>query len=528
MRSASLYSRLLIFFGISIISILCFSYLRLSTALFPLEFARSTPSIRNGLFHLTGSQQHPIELLVKKAKAKHANMLKRQSKTLEEAVTEYKRRYRRNPPPGFDKWYKAAVDANVLVIDEYDTVMAALDPFWGLSGKEIRARVQEAISPRVGRTPIIGIQLRDQNVSLRYNDNMYAPFHARILKDWIEHYMDYLPDMEIAFNSHDEPEVVVPHDELARSLGGCPAPETYEASEPKEQVEVQGPDLVYFDSFRRHRTWSRVIASCPLGSASRSRRASQPYKDTDCSDGPLFIQDIDRAKDVCEEIDAASMYGLFTSPDGFVLTNSLVPIFSRSKASSFQDLLLPAMDYDTWLTEGFYQKYNPDEDMPWENKKSHLYWAGSSFDGYYQDSNWQTMQRVRFIKDMNNASLPVSLLRREEGSGRWKAHNDTMGSLSQYVDVKFTVQEMCDKTICKEMKNSKNGLVWKEKEPPREAYANKFVMDVDGHAFTEHFRRLLSSKSLVFKMTMMQVSIPVHPSVSVALPNRISPIGMAY
>ena len=30
-------------------------------------------------------------------------------------------------------------------------------------------------------------------------------------------------------------------------------------------------------------------------------------------------------------------------------------------------------------------------------------------------------------------------------------------------------------------------------------------MDVDGHTFTERFRRLLSSNSLVFKMTMFQV-----------------------
>jgi hypothetical protein len=31
--------------------------------------------------------------------------LARQSRTLEEAVREYKRRHGRNPPKGFDKWY---------------------------------------------------------------------------------------------------------------------------------------------------------------------------------------------------------------------------------------------------------------------------------------------------------------------------------------------------------------------------------------------------------------------------------------
>ena len=523
MKSVSLSSKLFIFFGI--ISILSFSYVSYSTTRFPRGTAGSASSKYDALLRLTGRKNHPIELLVKKAKTKHVNMLKRQSKTLEEAITEYKRRYSREPPPGFDNWYKAAVDANVPVIDEYDTVMAAFEPFWGISGKEIRARVEEAISPRVGKTPIIGVHLRDQNVSLRYNDNMFAPWHARILKDWIEYYMDYLPDMDIAFNSHDEPEVVVPHDELARSLEACPAPEEYQVDKSNEQIEIHEPDLVYFDYLRRHRTWNRVIESCPLDSASRSRKASEPDGSADYSDGPLFIQNITRAKDVCEETDAASMHGLFTSPDGFVLTNSLVPVFSRSKASSFQDLLLPAVDYDTRLTEGFYKEYNLDEDMPWEKKKSRLYWAGSSFDGYYQDSNWKNMQRVRFVKEMNNASRLVSLMRQDEKSGHWEAHNDTMGSLSKYVDVKFTVQEMCDDLICKEMKDPKNGLVWKEKEPPTKAYANRFVMDVEGHAFTERFRRFLSSKSLVFKMTMLQVNIlPSSSSISVssilALPNK--------
>lgn len=238
---------------------------------------------------------------------------------------------------------------------------------------------------------------------------MYAPWHSRVLKDWIEHYVDYLPDLDISFNSHDEPEVVVPYDELERGLEGCPAPQKVEADKPKEPTTMHDPGLIYFDSLRRHRTWNRVIESCPLNSSSGSRKASEPDQSADHSDGPLVIQNITCAKDICEEIDAASMHGMFTSPDGFVLINSLVPVFSRSKASSFQDLLLPAVDYDSQLTEGFYKEYNPDEDMPWEKKKSHLYWTETSFDGYYQDSNWKNMQRVRFPKNMNNASLPVSL-----------------------------------------------------------------------------------------------------------------------
>ncbi len=515
MTSTSLRLKLFVLFSLSVV--LHLYYVRHSATLFQLGTKRSTLSRHNGLLSLTNNRQHPIELLVERAKAKHANMLKRQSKTLDEAVTEYKRRYSREPPPGFDQWYKAAVDANVAIIDEYDTVMAAFEPFWSLTGKETRARVQEAIYPRVGKTPVIGIHLKDQNVSLTYNGNMYAPWHTLIFKDWIEHYIDHLPNMDIAFNSHDEPEVMIPRDELERSMEGCPNPQKYEVDESEEPAVIHDPQLVYFDSLRRQRTWHRVIESCPLDSASRSRKSSKPDRSADYSDGPLFIQNMTRARDICEETDAASLHGFFTSPDGFVLTNSLVPIFSRSKVSSFQDLLIPAVDYDSQLSEGMYKEYNPDEDMPWEEKKNHLYWAGTNFDGYAQDSNWKNMQRVRLVKDLNNASLPVSLMRRDETSGLWKAHNDTMGSLSKYTDVKFTAQDMCDEAICKEMKDQENGVVWKEKEPFTEPYANRFLMDVDGHAFTERFRRLLSSTSVVFKLTMFQVNIPHYPSASPSL-----------
>lgn len=63
------------------------------------------------------------------------------------------------------------------------------------------------------------------------------------------------------------------------------------------------------------------------------------------------------------------------------------------------------------------------------------------------------------------------------------------------------------------MRDPEDGVVWKGKEPPTEPYANRFLMDVDGHTFTERFRRLLSSRNLVFKMIIFQV-IPPLPTVT--------------
>ena len=45
-------------------------------------------------------------------------LIARQSKTLEEAVENYRLRYGRNPPKGFDKWFNWAKENDVKIIDD--------------------------------------------------------------------------------------------------------------------------------------------------------------------------------------------------------------------------------------------------------------------------------------------------------------------------------------------------------------------------------------------------------------------------
>ena len=83
---------------------------------------------------------HPIPKLMIEAQAKFRKMIKGQSKTLADAVKEYKRRYGRNPPKGFDEWFEFAKENGAKIIDEYDQVVRDLEPFWGMSGEELRRR----------------------------------------------------------------------------------------------------------------------------------------------------------------------------------------------------------------------------------------------------------------------------------------------------------------------------------------------------------------------------------------------------
>jgi hypothetical protein len=58
----------------------------------------------DGLLEVNPQGRHPIYDLVDKAKKKWNAKVTRQSKTLRDAVREYKRRYQRDPPLGFDRW----------------------------------------------------------------------------------------------------------------------------------------------------------------------------------------------------------------------------------------------------------------------------------------------------------------------------------------------------------------------------------------------------------------------------------------
>lgn len=59
---------------------------------------------KNGLLTVNPAGAHPIYELVRHAETQWAAKQRRASKTLEEAVEEYKKRYNRLPPKGFDHW----------------------------------------------------------------------------------------------------------------------------------------------------------------------------------------------------------------------------------------------------------------------------------------------------------------------------------------------------------------------------------------------------------------------------------------
>ena len=87
--------------------------------------------------------EHPIPKLMADAEENFNNMLSRQSKTLEDAVVEYRRRYGREPPRGFGHWWQFAQEHDVKLVDEFDAIHEDLAPFWNMSAAEFRDRAFE-------------------------------------------------------------------------------------------------------------------------------------------------------------------------------------------------------------------------------------------------------------------------------------------------------------------------------------------------------------------------------------------------
>ena len=59
----------------------------------------------DGLLDMNPKGKHPIFELIERSETQWKRKLERQSKTLKQAVDEYKRRYNRLPPKGFEIWY---------------------------------------------------------------------------------------------------------------------------------------------------------------------------------------------------------------------------------------------------------------------------------------------------------------------------------------------------------------------------------------------------------------------------------------
>jgi hypothetical protein len=425
---------------------------------------------------------------------------------LKEAVAEYKRRYKIPPPPNFDKWYEFAKAKGVQLIDEYDTIHHSLIPFWALEPAVIRGRAKEALG---FKNALIGVLIRDGAVlNTAGGDEWQVDATKGMLKDFIE----YLPDMDLAFNWHDEPRVILSHDDLTRLVQKATdeaLPDAFANPSPKNSFSPRPKDLedgkrfpevftTRFNVFAHQATWTHSRISCPPSSPARSLSETPPDNTTAYTFSPLsFINNKTAFSDICLSPSLRQTFGFFDRPNAFDIVHDLFPIFSQSKISSYQDILYPSPWY--WADK---VPYKESKDYTWENKEDKMYWRGSTTGGFSRDGGWRRQHRQRIVQKIN--ALDTTQIYQNETVGQeleWHVKNVSKVDYKPLFDVYFSSVGQCDQGDCDAQKEFFRIVPGAAQH---HAWAYKYLLDIDGNAFSGRFYAFLKSRSLIFKMAIFR------------------------
>lgn len=462
---------------------------------------------------LPSEEKHPIEQLVKGAESDFQHTLSRQSQTLGDAVAEYRRRYGIPPPPNFDRWFEFAKRKGVQLIDDgYDSIYHSLLPFWALEPATIRARVQEALGH--GENALIGLLIRDGQAT-----------HIEGGQDWqreatlgmMKSFLAYLPDMDIAFNIHDEPRVVVPSDELSRLVERAKTvrmPVALANEQPRNQFSKRPKDMnngkrveevktTRFNQFAHQGTWTHSRLSCPPDSPARSIDDDPSDNLTAYAAGELgFVYNATGFSDICNSPSMSSKFGFFDRPNAFNLVQELFPIFSQSKISSYQDILYPSPWY--WYGK---VPYDGERDPAWEDKLDSLYWRGSTTGGFSRNGGWRRQHRQHVVSRLNEPGKALIMAAREQQnsdgttSTTWAPKTASRKDYAELMDVHFSHIGQCDPGDCDAQREY---FKLAPAADQQDAWAHRHLLDMDGNAFSGRFYAFLQSKSIVYKMAVFR------------------------
>ncbi|KAK6527516.1 F-actin-capping protein subunit beta [Orbilia ellipsospora] len=321
-----------------------------------------------------------IEQLFLKSYNDYRSYLKRQSKTYSQAVSNYKKRYKRNPPAGFEKWYNHAKWRGCLVIDDYDVIEESIAPFRSLTPAAIKLRIKE-LRKHDKKHRIGEILIRGGTVA-----NITEGLWQMI--GW-DGFVGNLPDMDILFNAWDEP-FVLPLDNG-----------TYQP--------------VQFSNAAKKPLWPKVEEQC-----------MSEGKDMGTVDTNGYLENMAQVKgalDLCDHPEYENTHGFFNAPSSLTVTRQLVPIFSIQTVSIFKDLLLPT-------SATFHPNFLDNDDVrPFPGKIRKMYWRGSPTGGDLTEKNVLNGHRVRLalLSQEYNDLVDAKLTTYFGNKKALKILNDTFG-----------------------------------------------------------------------------------------------------
>jgi hypothetical protein len=428
------------------------------------RIAQLPPSVAPGWNGRTGAKGHPIQQLFDGALQHHTKLL-HQSKNYEDAVRNYRSRYESEPPPGFQDWLSFAQQHQSQIMDDFDLIREQIKPF---KGRLANSQDLKNVSLTT---------LKEKKLLRLCFSNGRADLSEghMTLQSMVESFAQYMPEMCVLINNLDEPRIILPHDtiELLEKTPSSPGL----------------PSLNFLDMSHQN-VWQETVLSCAPNSPARLFGAKET---STSSSSPLsFVKDFAASSDLCNFAEMANV-GLSVSPTTFSITHDAYPVLSNGVLSTFQDILFPSL----WRFEND-NVYVEGDDVPWEEKKSQIYWRGSTTGGYSRNGNWRHFQR-QVLVDAMRSDVDVKTYKTQ--SGKYQPSTAKMTDFHDKFDVSFTAMIQCDGPDCNEQKAH-----FREdaREPLKMAWHNKIVLDIDGNGISGRLYGLLRSTSAVMRQSIFR------------------------
>lgn len=415
-------------------------------------------------------KDHPVDVLVKDAEDKFNEFITRQSTTYQAAVQEYKRRYSIEPPPGFEAWYNYAKIHNSPIIDDYDMIWSSISPFLTMSGQEVREAINAGYNAPNSELWLCTLSNGTSTTSCRHARRRFDRNFGKTFTELLGNVNWTLPNVEFLINHLDEPRVLVP-------------------AESSRRDKFRQTGFLQQANFARQPTWSAITKDCRFEDKDSSKIGNSKR-----SISTPFVRNRKDSIDLCQHSEYEFMHGMFMHPTSFRLIEGLVPVLSTGSPSTMGDILYPSAAYN----EAEFQ-YNEELDFDWDEKRNNLYWAGSNTGGYATSSDWKHYHRHRFVRVSQDLERQEYwYLRDVNGVFQWVK---SYFLNTRLYDVAFTKMFQCHRHFCRDQ-SVFFGL--KRRAKPNTMLKSRLVFDIDGNGISGRFYKLLASRSLPLKQTMLR------------------------
>ncbi|KAM0326241.1 hypothetical protein ACHAQA_006838 [Verticillium albo-atrum] len=471
---------------------------------------------------------HPIDDLIKEARLGYQQLLGKRSLTLEQAALRYRERRGRHPPPGFDAWFAAAVDAKAVIVEEFfDRIHHDINPLWGLDPAEMRRKVS--------KQPFM-VRVRDGKTEMD-TESEEPPYRVQQWAKLVGEMMPHIPDLDMFVNVMDESRVLVPWDKMneymTKEQKGRRLVPVDEAVSEYSGVGGAAHTKKRYDPHwignEVTKYWNHLSAACPPDSPGHNVSALPSFNvPVEYPTTPLpytykgYVRNFTSAQDPCLQPHLRGLHGTFIESISMSTTHELLPMFAESKLPQNNAMLVPGAVYLD--DERIMYSGGSARGGAWKRKRDSLIWRGVSSGARNKKHNWWHIHRFRFVQMLNGTTLSAV-----EAGNAARANTFTLGPADTYdvgaqragrlgewvasfADAAFT-DILCDPpefwthwwkgTLRKKTCSMVDPYYAVADElPMKKMYNHKFLPDIDGNSFSGRYRAFLLSSSLPLKSTI--------------------------